>query len=145
MYLSGQFLQGNMWMAFRFSVAFVFSLCFVKLDLSLHVGLCATSILRGQRSLAVISDVVCMQGSVCVCFIRDRTSLQIKIRGYSRSCRMGSISTCVRPVWTVQYVVDVFATVKKDKTEDMHLTTSPKTSNLLKRKNMTIISHFWTY
>ncbi len=47
-------------MALRLSVAFVLSLCLVKFDLSLHVGLCAASILKDRRSLGVISDVVCM-------------------------------------------------------------------------------------
>ena len=47
-------------MALCFSVICVLSLCLVKLDLSLHVGLCATSMLNGRRSLPVISDVVCI-------------------------------------------------------------------------------------
>ena len=37
----------------------VFSIL-VKLDISFHVGLYATSILNGRRSLAATSDVVCM-------------------------------------------------------------------------------------
>jgi hypothetical protein len=45
-------------MALCFSVICV--LCLVKLDLSWHVGLCAMSMLNGRRSLAAISDVVCM-------------------------------------------------------------------------------------
>ena len=43
-------------MAFFVSVVDVLSLCFVKYDLSLCVGLCATLILNGRSSLAVISD-----------------------------------------------------------------------------------------
>ncbi len=73
-------------MALHLSVAFVLSLCLVKFDLSLHVGLCATSILKGRMSLAVISDVLwkcnrrfCLV-FVCVCFLRDKTLL-IKFLG----------------------------------------------------------------
>ncbi len=40
-------------MAFFVSVVVVLSLCFVKYDLSLCVGLRATSILNGRSSLAV--------------------------------------------------------------------------------------------
>ena len=41
------------------SVIYVLSMCFVKLSLSLDVGSCATSMLKGRSSLAVNSDVVC--------------------------------------------------------------------------------------
>ena len=46
----------------RFFVCFdaVLSLCFVKYDLSLCAGLCATSMLKGRNNLAVISDVLFM-------------------------------------------------------------------------------------
>ncbi len=46
-----------------------------------------------------------------------------------------------------RYVDDVFATVKKDKTKDILQTfkNTTKTLNSLKRKNMKINSHFWTY
>ena len=47
-------------MALCFSVTYVLSLCFVKLSLSLDVGLCATSMLKGCSSLAVNLHVVCM-------------------------------------------------------------------------------------
>jgi hypothetical protein len=60
MYRCGQSLQGIMYMAFFVSVVVVLSLCFVKCDLSLCVGLCATLILNGRSSLAVISDVLFM-------------------------------------------------------------------------------------
>ena len=39
------------------SVMAVLSFCLVKYDMSLCNGLCATSILNGLNSLAVISDV----------------------------------------------------------------------------------------
>ena len=44
-------------MAFFVSLMVLLSLCFVKYDLSSCVGLCATSILNGLSSLAVIFDV----------------------------------------------------------------------------------------
>ena len=50
-------------MPFFVSVVVVLSLCFVKYELSLCIGLCATFILKGRSSLAVISDVPFMYGS----------------------------------------------------------------------------------
>ncbi len=50
-------------MALRACVVSVLSLCLVKYDLSLYIGLCATLMLYCRRSLAVISDVVFMYGS----------------------------------------------------------------------------------
>ena len=52
------FLQGNMQIALRLSVAFVLSLCFVKFALTLHVGLCHVMI-NIEFYIAVISHVVC--------------------------------------------------------------------------------------
>ena len=50
--------QGNC--EHRFSAVIVLSLCLVKYDLSLRVGLCAVSMLKGRNSLTVISDVLFM-------------------------------------------------------------------------------------
>lgn len=47
-------------MALLVAVVVVYFLCFVKYDLSLRVGLRATSILKERSSLAVISDVLLM-------------------------------------------------------------------------------------
>ena len=61
-------------------VVSVLSLCLVKLDLSLFVGLIATSILKRQSSLHAISDAVvilvfsCMDCSMFV-FLHDSTLL----------------------------------------------------------------------
>ena len=60
MYRCGQSLQGIMYIAFFVCFDAVLSLCFVKYDLSLCVGLCATSMLKGRNNLAVISDVLFM-------------------------------------------------------------------------------------
>ena len=60
MYRCGQSLQGIMYIAFLVCFDAVLSLCFVKYDLSLCVGLCATSMLKGRKNLAVISDVLFM-------------------------------------------------------------------------------------
>jgi hypothetical protein len=60
MYRCGQSLQGIMSIAFFVCFDAVLSLCFVKYDLSLCVGLCATSMLNGRNNLAVISDVLFM-------------------------------------------------------------------------------------
>jgi hypothetical protein len=46
--------------AFFVSFDVVLSLCFVKYDLRLCAGLCATSMLKGRNNLAVISDVLFM-------------------------------------------------------------------------------------
>ncbi len=55
-------------MAFFVSVVNVLSLCFVRYDLSLCVGLCATLILNGRNSMSVISDVLFMYGKIIVVF-----------------------------------------------------------------------------
>jgi hypothetical protein len=60
MYRCGQSLQVIMYIALFVSFDVVLSLCFVKYDLSLCVGLCATSMLKGRNNLAVISDVLFM-------------------------------------------------------------------------------------
>ncbi len=77
MYRCGQSLQGIMKMAFFVSVVDV--LCFVKYDLSLCVGLCATLILNGRSSLAAISDVLFMYGKVIVVFGCSGCSLDLLI------------------------------------------------------------------
>ena len=68
MYRCGQSQQGIMWMAFFVLVVMFCLLCFVKYDLSLCVGLCATLILNGRNSLSVISDVLFMYGKIIVVF-----------------------------------------------------------------------------
>ena len=60
MYRCGQSLQSIMYIAFFVCFDAVLSLCFVKYDLSLCAGLCATSMLKGRNNLAVISDVLFM-------------------------------------------------------------------------------------
>jgi hypothetical protein len=60
MYRCAQSLQGIIYIAFFVSFDAVLSLCFVKYDLSLCVGLCATLMLEGRNNLAVISDVLFM-------------------------------------------------------------------------------------
>jgi hypothetical protein len=50
MYRCGQSLQGIMYIAFFVCFEAVLSLCFVKYDLSLCVGLCATSMLKGRNN-----------------------------------------------------------------------------------------------
>ena len=73
-------------MALCLFVVCVLSLCLVKLDPSLFIGLCATSMLNGRSGLDAISDAVCMFGRVIlafvfigcfmlVCFLRDSTLL----------------------------------------------------------------------
>ena len=63
-------------MALCFSVICVLSLCLVKLDLSLHVGLCATSMLKGRRSLAAISSVYVRKCNSRFCLVKSvRVSL----------------------------------------------------------------------
>ncbi len=66
-------------MVFFVSVVDVLSLCFVKYDLSLCVGLCATLILNGRSNLAAISDVLFMYGKVIVVFGSSGCSLDLLI------------------------------------------------------------------
>ncbi len=72
-------------MAFFVSVVYVLSLCFVKYDLSLCVGLCATLILNGRSSLAAISDVLFMYGKVIVVFGCSGCSLDLLICRWLRT------------------------------------------------------------
>jgi hypothetical protein len=60
MYRCGQSLQGIMYIAFFvcFDAVLSLTLCFMKCDLSLCAGLCATLMLKGRNNLAVISDVL---------------------------------------------------------------------------------------
>jgi hypothetical protein len=60
MYRCGQSLQGIMYRAFFVCFDAVLSLCFCECVQSLCVGLCATSMLKGRKNLAVISDVLFM-------------------------------------------------------------------------------------
>ena len=49
-----------MYIAFFVCFDVVLTLCFVKYDLSLCAGLCATSMLKGRNNLSVFSDVLFM-------------------------------------------------------------------------------------
>ncbi len=61
------------------------SLCFVKYELSLCVGLCATLILNGRSSLAVIADVLFMYGKVIAVFGCSGCSLDLLICRWLRT------------------------------------------------------------
>ena len=74
MYRCGQSLQSIMYIAFFVCFDAVLSLCFVKYDLSLCAGLCATSMLKGRNNLAVISDV-----AYCLCKVELFLSLIVQV------------------------------------------------------------------
>jgi hypothetical protein len=59
MYRCGQSLQSIMYIAFFVSFGVVLSFCFVKYDLSLCAGLCATSMLKDRNNLAVEMYCLC--------------------------------------------------------------------------------------
>ncbi len=64
---------------------FCVNLCFVKYDLSLCVGLCATLILNGRSSQAALSDVLFMYGKVIVIFGCSGCSLDLLICRWLRT------------------------------------------------------------
>ena len=59
-------------MAFLVSVVNVLSLCFVKYDLSLCVGLCATLILNGRNSLRSFQ-------MYCLCTVKLLSSSAVQV------------------------------------------------------------------